>query len=358
MNKVVIFYDNTDVKLEVEKKLSSIDNCVFYNIEKLNFSELDEIEPVVMVLALKSVAKAQELYLEINKKCVKRDLSLDRVIMLASSENLDKVIDLCNRDIFDEYTLFWPSYDHARLRYCVTAMLGYITLSKDNFNCKNKLSSMCTSLHEGKIALEELLQNEALDPKQTRQVFHQLHSYLANLVDGEQEDIQQQLYKEVNKTHQQIDTKLASLRTGVQSALDVQTQSYNETHALLSSNDLKIVILSDNEDYRVRLTAVLKADGYKVVEARSCAQLIDVINKLKFELAIVDFNLLHENSLEILNYLYEKHNDLPIVVVADSASKDVVYLCLKKNISDFILKSVPLEVILQKINHILNQCVA
>jgi CheY-like chemotaxis protein len=78
--------------------------------------DFEECKPDVLVLAFDSLDKAQRYYLGLYRLSPSLPQDGHRTVILCDKDELREVVDLCKKEYFDDYVLYWPqSHDGSRL---------------------------------------------------------------------------------------------------------------------------------------------------------------------------------------------------------------------------------------------------
>ncbi|MEO8056700.1 MAG: response regulator [Burkholderiales bacterium] len=76
--------------------------------------DFDEFQPDVLVLAFETLDKAQRYYLGLYRAT--QTLRPHRTVILCDKSEVHAVVDLCKKEYFDDYVLYWPlAHDGLRL---------------------------------------------------------------------------------------------------------------------------------------------------------------------------------------------------------------------------------------------------
>ena len=79
-------------------------------------SDFERIKPQILLLAFNTLEKAQRYYLNLYRFCPLVHSVPHRSLLLCGKEDLRSVYELCRKEFFDDYILFWPlSHDGLRL---------------------------------------------------------------------------------------------------------------------------------------------------------------------------------------------------------------------------------------------------
>ncbi|MDP1634805.1 MAG: response regulator, partial [Gallionellaceae bacterium] len=86
--------------------------------------------PDVLVLAFNRLEKSERYYLGLYRLCPEINRHPHRTIILCDQSEVRRAAELCMKDIFDDYILFWPmTYDAPRLNMSVHNALRELSTS-------------------------------------------------------------------------------------------------------------------------------------------------------------------------------------------------------------------------------------
>ncbi|HEX4951106.1 MAG TPA: sigma-54 dependent transcriptional regulator [Blastocatellia bacterium] len=111
----------------------------------------------------------------------------------------------------------------------------------------------------------------------------------------------------------------------------------------MNSNNLKVLIADDQRDVLEALWLLLKAEGWKIADASSPAQVLSLAAEQEFDVALIDLNYARDTTsgkegLELMSKLNELDSSLPIVVMTAWGSVDVAVEAMRRGARDFIQK--------------------
>ena len=109
----------------------------------------------------------------------------------------------------------------------------------------------------------------------------------------------------------------------------------------------KILIVDDEEHIRFLYSEELSDDGYEVVTHDSGDQLLELIEKEKPNLVILDIKMVDYNGLDLLQDIRNKYYDLPVILCTayDTFKED-----MKSIAADFyVIKSFDLTELKNKV---------
>ncbi len=105
----------------------------------------------------------------------------------------------------------------------------------------------------------------------------------------------------------------------------------------------KVLIADDQRDVLEALRLLLKAEGWKIADATSPAQVLALVAEQEFDVALIDLNYARDTTsgkegLELMSKITDLDNSLPIVVMTAWGSVDVAVEAMRRGARDFIQK--------------------
>ena len=117
----------------------------------------------------------------------------------------------------------------------------------------------------------------------------------------------------------------------------------------------KILIVDDHENTRFTLSMILKKEGFKLTEAESGQNAIQLINQENFDIVITDLKMEKVDGFEILNHVKRVSSDTEVIVITAYASIDTAVKAMKLGAYDYISKPFKREEIILNINKVLEK---
>jgi CheY-like chemotaxis protein len=101
----------------IRKSLGSEFESIHVSTEaNRSVADFDSVRPDVLILAFDKIIKSERLYLDLFRHSKTIAERRHRTILLCTKEEVREAYDLCRRDCFDDYVLYWPvTFDHPRL---------------------------------------------------------------------------------------------------------------------------------------------------------------------------------------------------------------------------------------------------
>ena len=112
-----------------------------------------------------------------------------------------------------------------------------------------------------------------------------------------------------------------------------------------------ILVIEDYSDRRTLLSAVLRAKGYKVVEASDGKEGLLQANRVKPDLILMDLAMPKMDGIEATRQLRQRHtlSQVPVFVISAYTTADVKQDALAAGCTEVFPKPIDIESLLSKI---------
>lgn len=130
---------------------------------------------------------------------------------------------------------------------------------------------------------------------------------------------------------------------------------------MLSTKDLKILIVDDLPENIVALSAVLKQEGYFTLAAKSGAEALAILNQQNIGLVLLDVQMPVMNGFETAAKIQENEHtkNIPIIFLTANADRPELKLkSLKAGGLEYLTKPLDIEMLLLKVNNLLSLSLA
>ena len=115
-----------------------------------------------------------------------------------------------------------------------------------------------------------------------------------------------------------------------------------------------ILVVDDSGLIRLKISNLLKEEGFNVFEAVNLSQAENyIISKEDYniELVLLDIYLEEENGLNLFSFLKKQHMDIPVIVTSSESKSEVVKEALQLGAKDYILKPFDKNYLLSRVNN-------
>ncbi len=113
------------------------------------------------------------------------------------------------------------------------------------------------------------------------------------------------------------------------------------------------LIVDDEPDIRELLDITLSRMGIKTRCAESVSQAKSLLDKESFDLCLTDMKLPDGDGLELVKYIQESRDQLPVAVITAYGSMDIAVKAMKQGAFDFLSKPVDLSALRQLVENAL-----
>ncbi|MDY6065699.1 MAG: response regulator transcription factor [Finegoldia sp.] len=120
------------------------------------------------------------------------------------------------------------------------------------------------------------------------------------------------------------------------------------------NNDIKILIVEDEEKMSNAEKMFLEKEGFEVDQAFSGKDAIAMIDRTGYSLIILDLMLPEISGEEIIKYIRSK-SDTPVIMVTAKVSEESILEGLKAGADDYITKPFSLKVLVERVKTVLRR---
>jgi DNA-binding NtrC family response regulator len=112
----------------------------------------------------------------------------------------------------------------------------------------------------------------------------------------------------------------------------------------------RILLVDDEERFRVTLEKMLAAQGLEVRSLASGAAALKEINRQAYDVVLLDIRMPEMDGIETLAAIKKDHPDVEVIILTGHASMEAALEIIKLGGYDYLLKPCPLEELLLKID--------
>lgn len=255
-------------------------------------------KPDVLVLAFNTLEKSERCYLSMYRLCPEIHLQPHRTVILSSKEEVRRAYELCMKDIFDDYILFWPmTYDAPRLNLAVHNALRELAALKAVGHTVAEFAVHARPLSE----MEQMLDLQPVDASG--------HS---------------------------------------------DTKSVAEQVGLVRPN----ILVVDDDDFQHKLIGkLLEQKDFHLVFASSGREALRITRKAPPDLILMDVMMPDMDGLETMRNLKAepKFAKIPVIMITGKSDGQVVSNSMKVGAADFVVKPFNKATLIAKVNHALGK---
>ncbi len=117
---------------------------------------------------------------------------------------------------------------------------------------------------------------------------------------------------------------------------------------------MKVLIVDDSRIMRNILINILKekkVDSDNIFDAPEGKSALNILNKEKIDLLLVDWNMPELNGLDLVKIVrkMDKYQTLPIIMVTSEAARYNVLEAIKAGVTDYVTKPINARTIMTKV---------
>jgi CheY-like chemotaxis protein len=336
--------------------------------------------PNVLVLAFNTLEKSERYYLELYRLCEEVHKQPLRTVILCNRHEITKVYELCKKQYFDDYILFWPvTDDSSRLAMSIHHSLHDLATIKSEGAAMAEFYTHARHLAELEKTLDRQIEqgsqkiavaNQAV-VQASKGVSTALDSFAKRLIMGELPDTVE--VKSVDKMEKEIGrfkrdevqphfaAAIETTQPLKQWAADFKQecepflQSARALNTLAAGKRPTLLVVDDDEAQRIILNRLLTAKNYDLLFARDGLEALRVLKDKRPDLILMDIMMPNLDGMEATRRLkaIPEFADTPVIMITGKSEGDVVIDCRKAGAVDFVVKPYEHATLLVKIERAL-----
>ena len=368
-------------------------------IESRFIADFERVQPDVVVLAFTSLERAERYSLGLYRHSEVVHSLPHRSIVLCDKDNVHRAFELCRKEYFDDYVLYWPMvFDTPRLAMSVLIAGRSLQAQRDTPNAREvaaharSISQLETVLddrievgRQHADALERALQAaeiEASSAQPRPAVPAAPSSDSATIPDAgldvlpaftdsfeldvsdvpsgldrptqfavtPQEDVIQEAKLRVDEAKKKV-VPLTEWIGGLKADVKPQLDAARQLGELAGRTPPLIVVVDDDAFQCKLLERLLGNSGYRSIIAHSGAEALAVLGRQPPDLILMDVALPDFNGVELTRRLkaIPRFAAIPVVMITGHSERQVLEASLKAGAVDFLVKPFDREILLQKL---------
>lgn len=358
------------LQMEFEHLIMALD-------EDTRIDAFDEKLPDVLVLAFKSLKRSEEFYLELYRQSHKIHLQPHRTVVLCSKQGVHDAYELCRREVFDDYIMFWPmTHDAPRLRMSVHNALREQHALKRTAPALGEFAQQARRIAE----LEELLEQHVAEgslrlasvdravnkaEQDIGSAFDHLHHRAGSFAHNDpqalhhlQEEIVRLKQAALHQPFQNVSTAMQPVHQWAEQLQHDYGPHIESVRALgeMAREVRPRILLVDDDEFVHKIVAhQLDAREYDLSIARDATEALRMLRNNAPDLVLLDIVMPGVNGLEALRRfrLMPSLEKTPFIMLTGKSEGAVVVESLKNGANDFIAKPFDRATLLAKIGRLL-----
>jgi CheY-like chemotaxis protein len=248
--------------------------------------------PNILILAFKQLRDSEKFYLGLYRQGVANQLRSHRTIVLCTKEEVNLAYELCRRDLFDDYVLFWPvSLDIRRLQMSLYRALRELSVTQN--------------------------------PQQT--------------------------------TDESNDGKPATVSMTSRAAQLMSTNGATSLPAAVRTEQMNVLVVDDDDAQRKLVSRFLHAEGYASQQVANGDEALQLLAMAQFDIVLLDLQMPGMSGLEVIRKWRDTPGmpSIPVIIVTGNADRDTVRGGLELGIADYLVKPFDRKTLIARIHRAL-----
>lgn len=117
----------------------------------------------------------------------------------------------------------------------------------------------------------------------------------------------------------------------------------------------RILVVDDEDALRTVLSAELNSEGYEVGTAADGMEAVSELQKMKYDLVLLDIKMPNMNGFEVLKVIKEKHSGTKVIMLTGFADLKNAIESKKLGAEDFVSKPYDLVDLLTTIDRVMSE---
>lgn len=332
--------------------------------------------PDVLMLAFNSLEKSERYYLELYRRSRKIHLQPHRTVILCNNDEVKRVYDLCKKELFDDYILFWPmTHDTTRLPMAVHHALRELAAIKSGGPSLAEFAAQARRLAELETMLDRQMAKGGQYIEVTSQAMAQAEQKIGAALDGFSQRLIQNdsgggysikeggdLKSEISRLkHEEVQRHFRAAAESVKplkkwahnfrQECEPQLESARALGAMAGRIQPVVLVVDDDEFQHKIIGKILEGKNYHLVFASGGIEALKIMRKTRPDLILMDVMMPDMGGLEVVRYINSAPQlaDIPIIMITGKSDKNIVIESLKVGAAGFVVKPFDRDTLLGKV---------
>ena len=332
--------------------------------------------PDVLILAFNSLEKSERYYLELYRRSRKIHLQPHRTVILCNKDEVRRVYDLCKKELFDDYILFWPmTHDTMRLPMAVRHALRELAAVKPDGPSVAEFAAQARRLAELETMLDRQMARGGKHIELTSQAMAQAEQKIGAALDGfskrliqndlaggytvkKGEDLKSEISRlKRDEVQQYFRAAAESVKPLKQWAHDLKQEYAPQLESVRALNVMAecvqpIALVVDDDEFQHKIIGkILEDQNYHLVFASGGVEALRILRKIRPDIVLMDVMMPDMDGLEVVRYMKSAPQlaNIPIIMATGRSGKDTVMESLKVGATSFVVKPFDRNKLLDKL---------
>jgi CheY-like chemotaxis protein len=378
--KILVASDNLDDAAQILKELTDEFPSIRASTKpELSVRDFEEYAPEVLVLAFDGLHKAQSYYLGLYRLGPSLPQNGHRTVILCNREELRAVVELCKKEVFDDYVLYWPhSHDGSRLAMSIRIACREIATARAHTTRPVELMAHAKHVEE----LDRILGVELSDTRLANGAQQSIASIERDVASAIEEfssrltsvnaaawvDVKdkQALAKEIGQLkHHQVDLArrcgeigVEAIHAGARRLKDKLEPSLTGTRAL--AEELRrirpvVMVVEDDEFTRELVSRTLDPQSWDAIYVVDGTEALSQLRRRRPDIILMDVGLPGIDGLSLTQRLKSSPDlaDIPVIIMTGDARRETLTNSVAAGAASFVVKPFSRELLTTKLERAL-----
>lgn len=320
--------------------------------------------PDVLMLAFNGLSKSERYYLELYRRSRKIHSQPHRTVILCNKDEVKHVYELCKKELFDDYILFWPmTHDTARLPMSVHHALRELATTGSGGPSAAKFAAQARRLAELESSLERQMAKGGQHIDVTSRAMAQAEQKIGAALDGfsrrlTQDDLKHEIGRiKREEVPQHFRAAAESVKPLKQWAQDFRRECaphLESARALgaMAGRIQPVVLVVDDDEFQHKIVGkILEGKNYHLVFASGGIEGLKIMRKIRPDIILLDVMMPDMDGLEVARYIKSAPQlaDIPIIMITGKSDKNIVMESLNAGAVGFVVKPFDRDTLLSKV---------
>ena len=374
---ILIATDSTTDAALVEKLLHPEFDHIFMSTDPDKLpGDFVRHRPNVLVLAFNTLEKSERYYMGLYRLCEAVHQHPHRTVILCNKDEVKLAYELCKKDYFDDYILFWPmTYDMSRLAMSIHHALRELAALKGDGPSAAEFAAQARQLAELEKILAQQVAQGGLHIEAAGRAMEQAEQQIGTALDGFSQRLisgslpgsvtvknADDLKKEISRFKREEVQQ--HFRTAAESAQPLKQWAHEfkqECEPLMESaralNAMAerirpiVLVVDDDEFQRKTIGKLLEEENYHLIFSSDGFEALNVLRKTRPDLILMDVMMPNRDGMETTRRLktVPQFAKTPVIMVTGKSEGKVVIDSLKAGAVGFVVKPFDRTTLIAKI---------
>jgi CheY-like chemotaxis protein len=364
----------------VRKLLSDeFDNISISTDPDRSVQDFEKYKPEVLILAFNNLEKAERYYLGLYRLSAQIHTLPHRTVILCNKDDLKRVYELCKKEYFDDYILFWPMVnDTPRLPMAVIHALRQSTNIVEPSS--SEFAAQARRIAELEAMLSQYVQKGEQRINQLRDVLREKGSSINSALDGFfarlsggslssvvdikdksgfQREIDQLRHNQIGRGIEDASESIQPINQWVESLSEEfapQIEAARGLQSMAAKVKPMVMVVDDDDVQHFILAQFLGKDKFELLFATSGNEALTLLRRNRPQLIFMDQNLPDMPGTEATRRIkaIERFADVPIIMITGVSERNVVVESRQAGAVDFIVKPIAATTLREKVRKFLH----